>query len=66
MDIIHIHVSDNFGAEDLHLPLGEGNLDWDRVFKGIDDYGYEGLMVMELYSIEGGIASLDFIRKVLG
>ncbi len=65
MDIIHIHASDNFGADDLHLPLGKGNLDWKKVLNGINDYKYEGLMVMELYTIEGGIESLEFIRKNL-
>jgi len=65
MDIIHLHASDNFGADDLHLPLGKGNLDWKKVLNGINDCEYEGVMVMELYTIEGGIASLEFIRKLL-
>jgi sugar phosphate isomerase/epimerase len=65
MDIIHLHASDNFGADDLHLPLGKGNLDWKKVLNGINDYEYEGVMVMELYTIEGGIESLEFIRKLL-
>ena len=65
MEIIHLHASDNFGADDLHLPLGKGNLDWKKVLCEINDCGYEGLMVMELYTIEAGIESLDFIRKQL-
>ena len=64
MEIIHLHASDNFGADDLHLPLGTGNLDWKKVSNGINDYGYEGRMVMELYTIEEGIVSLEFIRKL--
>ncbi|MGB2727508.1 MAG: sugar phosphate isomerase/epimerase family protein [Halobacteriota archaeon] len=63
MEIIHLHTSDNFGADDLHLPLGKGNQDWKKVLNGINDCEYEGLMVMELYTIEGGIESLEFIRK---
>jgi len=63
IDIIHLHASDNFGADDLHLPLGKGNLDWKKVLNGINDYGYEGLMVMELYTIEDGIESLEFIKN---
>jgi len=65
VEIIHLHASDNFGADDLHLPLGTGNLDWKRVSNGIDDYGYEGRMVMELYTIEDGIASLEFFSNLL-
>jgi len=65
VEIIHMHASDNFGAEDLHLPLGKGDLDWKKVLAGINDYEYEGLIVMELYTIEGGIESLEFIQELL-
>ncbi|MHC1610616.1 MAG: sugar phosphate isomerase/epimerase family protein [Candidatus Methanospirareceae archaeon] len=65
VEIIHIHASDNFGAEDLHLPLGEGNLDWKKVLNRINNIGYEGIIVLELYSLEAGIASLEFINEVL-
>jgi len=63
VEIIHLHASDNFGAEDLHLPLGKGSLDWRKVLNGINDTAYEGLMVMELYTLEAGIESLEFIHK---
>ena len=26
----HVHASDNFGADDLHLPLGAGSIRWPR------------------------------------
>ncbi|HUV79575.1 MAG TPA: sugar phosphate isomerase/epimerase family protein [Candidatus Bathyarchaeia archaeon] len=65
VEIIHMHASDNFGADDLHLPLGEGNLDWKKVLNGINNNGYEGIIVLELYSLDGGIESLEFINKVL-
>ena len=63
--IIHMHASDNFGADDLHLPLGEGNLDWKKVLDGINNNGYEGIIVLELYTLDGGIESLEYINKVL-
>jgi len=63
VDIIHIHTSDNFGADDLHLPLGKGNLDWKKTLNELNDYEYEGLMVTEMYTMEGGMESLEFIRK---
>jgi len=65
VEIIHMHASDNFGAEDLHLPLGEGNLDWQKVLQGINANGYGGTVVLELYTLEGGIGSLEFIKKML-
>ncbi len=64
VEIIHMHASDNFGADDLHLPLGEGNLDWKKVLDEINNNGYEGIIVLELYSLEAGIASLEFIKTV--
>jgi sugar phosphate isomerase/epimerase len=65
VEIIHLHASDNFGKDDLHLPLGKGNMDWKRVLRGINELNYEGLMVLELFSVEGGVESLEFIQKLL-
>ena len=62
--IIHMHASDNFGADDLHLPLGRGNIDWHKVFNGIKDYDYKGLFVAELYNLDAGIESLEFIHSL--
>lgn len=65
VDIIHMHASDNFGADDLHLPLGKGNLDFKKLLAGIKEYGYHGLMVLELYTFEAGIESLTLIKELL-
>ena len=65
VEIIHLHASDNFGAEDLHLPIGQGSLDCKKMLKGINDYGYNGLMVMELYTFDGGVESLEYLKKLL-
>ena len=32
----HIHVHDNCGDHDWHLPLGEGNIDWEHLFPLIE------------------------------
>ena len=62
--IIHMHASDNFGADDLHLPLGRGNIDWHKVFNGIKDYDYKGLFVAELYNLDAGVESLEYIHSL--
>jgi sugar phosphate isomerase/epimerase len=36
--IRHIHFSDNFGKEDEHLPIGEGNTDFSSIFHFIKDF----------------------------
>ena len=62
--IIHMHASDNMGDRDLHLPLGEGTVDWKKVLTGINNNGYTGFVVFELYTLEGGIKSLAFIDEL--
>ena len=48
--IEHVHVSDNFGDQDEHLPLGEGNIKWSKVIDALDDAGFDGWLVIESYS----------------
>ena len=62
--IIHMHASDNFGADDLHLALGRGNIDWQKVFNGIKDNDYKGLFVTELYNLDAGVESLEYIHNL--
>jgi len=62
VEIIHFHASDNFGTDDLHLPLGQGNQDWSKIMRRIDNNGYEGVMVLEHFTLNDGIESLEFIN----
>jgi len=52
--IRHIHLHDNFGgnspADDLHLPVGQGAIDFNRIFKGLNKIGYKGTVTLELDS----------------
>jgi len=49
--IAHIHVHDNFGGntvtDDLHLPLGEGIVDFPNIFSILRKKGYPSTMSME-------------------
>jgi sugar phosphate isomerase/epimerase len=45
--IIHMHVSDNDGASDLHRGIGYGNIDWTNVAKLVKDANYGNLIVIE-------------------
>jgi sugar phosphate isomerase/epimerase len=61
--IKHVHVSDNWGDSDQHLPLGEGNIDWSKVIDALDDSNFDGWLVIESYNkIE---ESIDFLRNLL-
>jgi len=61
--IKHVHVSDNWGEEDEHLPLGEGNIDWRRVLDSLDDIGYKGWLVIESYSKVP--ESIEYLQNLL-
>lgn len=59
--ISHIHLHDNKGASDQHLAVGDGTVDWQKVFKGLKDYN--GVLVVEGRTLEEGRRSLEFIKK---
>lgn len=50
--IKHIHLHDNFGGssagDDLHLPVGEGKIDFEKIFENLVATNYEGTMTLEL------------------
>lgn len=50
--IRHIHVHDNRGGDsyldDLHLPVGQGTIDFQRIFQSLNAAGYHGTMTLEL------------------
>ena len=60
----HIHIHDNDGVWDQHLPLGMGMVDWKVVFSAL--HGFRGRVVIEARSLEEGVESLKFARKLTG
>jgi len=50
--IAHIHVHDNRGGtsvkDDLHLPLGEGSVDYKSILTSLIDNGYNSTITMEV------------------
>jgi sugar phosphate isomerase/epimerase len=58
----HIHIHDNHGVSDEHLPLGAGTIDWKTVGKGIAAR-YNGVIVIEGRSIEEAKKSLSFFTE---
>ena len=45
----HVHIHDNFGMKDLHLPPGTGKIKWDDVVKELKRY-YNGTITLEIFS----------------
>jgi len=48
--IVHLHLSDNKGWCDDHIPLGCGNIKWSKMVKIIRKYGYDGTITLEIFS----------------
>ncbi len=60
--ISHVHIHDNMGKKDEHLSLGKGNINWKLVMERLSDY--KGIFVTEMGSVEEGIQSLEYLRKL--
>ena len=50
--LAHVHLSDNLGLEDLHLPLGAGSVDWPAVASALKQARWDGTVTLEIFSRE--------------
>ena len=46
----HVHLHDNDGLRDLHLPPGTGTIDWPAVFEALGEIGYNRTITLEVFS----------------
>jgi len=47
-DVIHVHIDDCRGGIHEHLPLGEGELNLQKLAAVLSDHGYSGQLLVEL------------------
>jgi sugar phosphate isomerase/epimerase len=57
---VHLHDTDTFS--DDHLPIGEGALEWRRVFEDLFRYAPDSVKVIEM-PVDAGLASLRRIKS---
>jgi sugar phosphate isomerase/epimerase len=64
----HLHVSDNFGREDNHLPLGTGAINFSRIVKELKRTAYDDTLTLEVFSRDKDYLklSLEKIKKLWG
>ena len=43
-----LHIHDNDGSGDQHLPPGDGNIDWGLVIRALREADYKGVFMMEI------------------
>ncbi|WP_407357316.1 sugar phosphate isomerase/epimerase family protein [Methanolobus sp. WCC5] len=60
--IRHIHIHDNHGTHDEHLPLGQGNIDWKKLMESLS--AYKGRLVTEMGSLEEGRQCIEYLKKL--
>lgn len=64
--IRHVHVNDNDGKQDLHLPVGAGVADWkhyNELMRKMEESGNAPSVLIEVTSIEGQKLSISYMRE---
>ena len=57
--IFNLHVHDNDGKDDTHLPLGKGTTPWDHVLQRIAEKCYHGPITLEFFA-----RPADYLRAI--
>ena len=47
--LVHVHLHDNDGSKDQHLPPGTGRIDWDETIKALKTC-YDGTITLEVFT----------------
>jgi len=63
--IANVHLHDNNGREDEHLPIGKGSIDFIGVFKRMKDWRSKKPLIIECHSYTRLKESVDFMRQEL-
>ncbi|OEU53876.1 MAG: sugar phosphate isomerase [Desulfobacterales bacterium C00003060] len=53
--IKHVHFSDNRSTDDHHMPLGVGNVDWNKQVSALKSIGYDGTITLEVFCDNKGV-----------
>lgn len=59
---INVHVHDNDGRSDHHMPLGEGTIDFESVIRELSEYS--GNFVLEARTMESALKGKEFLKRL--
>jgi len=68
--LVSIHAGDNFSNQliDQHLPIGSGDIPWEKLFDTLESHGFQGSFVIEVAEGEEKAKaltdSLDYLRDL--
>lgn len=46
----HVHLSDNLGRRDDHLPIGKGTINFQKIADALNESGYDDTITLEIFS----------------
>lgn len=58
-----LHVHDNWGERDDHLPPGGGNIDWARLVSGLVASRFDGAVILELAASDTDASTMENARR---
>ena len=61
--IKHIHMHDNFGDDDAHLPFGEGSIDLKGIVNRLEEKNYDGIYIIEVNDTESIKKSYEYMKR---
>jgi sugar phosphate isomerase/epimerase len=63
----HLHLHDNHGKWDEHLPVGEGLIAWEPLCQALLEIDYHGVVEIERSVPDGGVeSSIAILKRLLG
>ena len=60
-----VHIHDNFGSRDNHLPPGDGVIDFSRFFRLVREYSKDPVYTIEVHGEEGVFKGLEAVKAFL-
>ncbi|SLM29396.1 Xylose isomerase domain-containing protein TIM barrel [Desulfamplus magnetovallimortis] len=66
-EILHVHFSDNRARADDHMPLGVGNVNWQKAVESLKATGYDGTITLEIFCNDANMQHkyLDLSRDLI-
>lgn len=63
-NIHHINLSDNDGSYDMHDALGNQNIDFELLFKVLEEKKYDDICVIEVNTVHQISKSIDYLKEL--
>ena len=63
--LVHVHLHDNHGMEDEHLPLGHGKINFKKVVAWLEEVSYSKTITFEVFtSHKDAVRSREYLKKL--